>query len=254
MNMTRKISNISIVGYGFVGRAMAKFFHSQGVEVRQILLRKLPQERDEFRFITKIELLQVCDLLLVCVNDDALLDLIPQLPKSQWIAYTSGAVGLEVFNNAPHISVFYPLQSFAFLPDGVMTQVPILIESSNREHTQTLKNFVETHFDICQEMDSASRSKLHLAAVFANNFSNHLMTSAAQYCVQNKVDFNLLKPLILETAKKWMNHDPSTLQTGPAIRGDETVVAKHISQLDGSMKAIYQEMTASIMKFHNKHE
>ena len=127
----KEIRSISLIGYGLVGRAMATYFQSKGLEIHQILVRKKPSqnhmESAPFNFITQLELLEPCDLLLVCVNDDALIDLIPQLPKSQWIAYTSGAVGLDVFENAPHVSVFYPLQSFAFLRREAMAQIPILI-------------------------------------------------------------------------------------------------------------------------------
>ncbi len=101
----KEIRSISLIGYGLVGRAMATYFQSKGLEIHQILVRKKPSqnhmESAPFNFITQLELLEPCDLLLVCVNDDALIDLIPQLPKSQWIAYTSGAVGLDVFENAP---------------------------------------------------------------------------------------------------------------------------------------------------------
>ena len=250
----KEIRSISLIGYGLVGRAMATYFQSKGLEIHQILVRKKPSqnhmESAPFNFITQLELLEPCDLLLVCVNDDALIDLIPQLPKSQWIAYTSGAVGLDVFENAPHVSVFYPLQSFAFLRREAMAQIPILIETQSAEQLEVLKNFALAYFDTCQEMDSASRAKLHLAAVFANNFTNNMMTLAADYCQVNQIDFALLKPLVLETAHKWMQKDANELQTGPAIRGDETVLQKQMGSLDGFMLEIYQTMTKAIQEYY----
>lgn len=246
----QQIKNISIVGFGLVGRAMAAYFQSKGLEIRQILVRKKPIESTPFNFITQIELLEPCDLLLVCVNDDALFDLIPKLPKSQWITYTSGAIGLDVFGNAPHVSVFYPLQSFAFLREDAMAQIPILIETQSIEQLPVLKNFALEYFDTCNEMDSASRAKLHLAAVFANNFTNHMMTLATDYCQVNQLDFSLLKPLVLETAHKWMQKDANELQTGPAIRGDEKVLEKQMISLKGSMLDIYQTMTKAIQEYY----
>ncbi len=246
----QQIKNISIVGFGLVGRAMAAYFQSKGLEIRQILARKNPDESETFNFITQIDLLEPCDLLLVCVNDDALFHLIPKLPKSQWIAYTSGAIGLDVFDNAPHVSVFYPLQSFAFLREDATAQIPILIETQSIEQLTVLKNFALEYFDTCNEMDSASRAKLHLAAVFANNFTNHMMTLAADYCNANQLDFALLKPLVLETAHKWMQKDAKTLQTGPAIRGDEKVLQKQMTSLEGSMLKIYQTMTKAIQEYY----
>lgn len=246
----QQIKNISIVGFGLVGRAMAAYFQSKGLEIRQILVRKKPSVSEPFNFITQLELLEPCDLLLVCVNDDALFDLIPQLPKSQWIAYTSGAIGLYVFDSASHVSVFYPLQSFAFLREDAMAQIPILIETQSAEQLEILKNFALEYFDTCNEMNSASRAKLHLAAVFANNFTNHMMTLAADYCHANQLDFALLKPLVLETAHKWMDINANELQTGPAIRGDKSVIQKQNDALKGSMLEVYQTMTKAIQEYY----
>jgi predicted short-subunit dehydrogenase-like oxidoreductase (DUF2520 family) len=250
----KEIRSISLVGFGLVGQTLATYLHSRGVNLRQVLVRQVPADSDlQIDFITAISELKPVDLLLVCVNDDALVEVIKQIPQSQFVAHTSGSIGLEQMGNLAHVAVFYPLQSFAHLRAEAVPQIPILIEAASDEQLGALKNFALKYFEHCSELNSDLRAKLHLAAVFANNFTNHLIHLAQKQCEENNLPFELLKPLIAETAQKWMYKDALHLQTGPAVRGDQKVLDKHLAQLSGDMQFIYKTLTQSIQK-ENKSE
>jgi len=243
----KTIQEISIVGQGFVGKAFAYHFLSRGLKIKQIVVKKkLEEPLNGVEFIKDVSQLKPVDLVLVCVNDAALEHVISQIPNDQLVAYTSGAIGLNQFPNHQNISVFYPLQSFAKLNAEEVAEIPILLEAHDTATLNQLREFALRNFKVCREMNSEQRAQLHLAAVFANNFTNHLIHLAQKHCAANNLDFDLLKPLVLETAKKWMNRDAADLQTGPAIRGDQNVIEKHVTQLEGNEKSIYEVLTRSI--------
>jgi predicted short-subunit dehydrogenase-like oxidoreductase (DUF2520 family) len=248
----KEIQKISFIGFGLVAQTLSTYLQSKGLEICQILVRKMPaQKLENVVFITNIKDLKPVDLVLICVNDDALADLVQQVPQSQLAAHTSGSIDLEQLGSRKNIAVFYPLQSFAHLRTEAVAQIPILLEAQSQEVFDTLQHFALQHFEDCSAMNSESRAKLHLAAVIANNFTNHLMHMAQKYCVANNLPFDLLKPLIAETAQKWMHRDAGDLQTGPAIRGDEKVIRKHLAALSGEMHTIYKTMTESIQNKKN---
>jgi len=243
----KTIQEISIVGQGFVGKAFANHFLSRGLKIKQIVVRKnLEEPLIGVEFIKDLSQLKPVDLVLVCVNDAALESVVAQIPSNQFTAYTSGAVGLQQWAIRRNLAVFYPLQSFAKLDAASIENIPILIEAQESTDLRQLEEFALRFFKLCREMNSEQRAQLHLAAVFANNFTNHLIHLAQKHCAANNLDFDLLKPLVLETAKKWMNRDAADLQTGPAIRGDQNVIEKHVTQLKGNEKSIYEVMTRSI--------
>lgn len=248
------IQEISIVGQGLVGRALAQHFLSKGLKVRQLVVRTFPEQRlPEVEYIHDLTHLQPVDLVLVCVNDAALEHVLTQMPKHQFVAFTSGAMGLHQFVDNQNVAVFYPLQSFARLKTEAVADIPILLEALNALALRRLEEFALRHFKACREMNSEQRGHLHLAAVFANNFTNHLIHLAQKHCAENNLDFDLLKPLLLETAHKWMTHPAAALQTGPAIRGDQNVIEKQRTQLDGHAKAIYDAVTRSIQSENQAH-
>jgi len=249
----KTIQEISIVGQGLVGQTLLQYFSSKGLYIKQIVVKKpLGQPHPSVEYILDLELLKPVDLVLICVNDAALADVIDQIPEHQFTACTSGSINLEKFSNRPEIAVFYPLQSFTHLNTKAIAETPILIESQNRNASLQLEEFALRFFKSCRTMNSEQRAKLHLAAVFANNFTNHMMDLAQKICEQNNIHFDLLKPLILETTNKWMSHSAENLQTGPAVRGDQNVIEKHLSQLEGSLKNVYEVMTKSIQNSTKK--
>ncbi len=144
--------------------------------------------------------------------------------------------------------VFYPLQSFSKDQELDFKNIPITIETEFKKDKELIEKLASSISNYVYSIDSKQREKLHLAAVFANNFSNFMFTIAKDLSDEYNFPFDILKPLILETANKIQVTDPRKAQTGPAIRNDKKVIDKHLSQLKGEKKEIYKLISESIMK------
>ena len=151
--------------------------------------------------------------------------------------------------HAAHYGVFYPLQSLK-KENPNLPEIPIILDASDAQTLQLLEELAETISDKVTTADDEHRVKLHLAAVFCNNFVNHLYVLMEEYCRKEDLDFSLLIPLIQETAGRLSEIDPSGAQTGPAIRGDSNTIAKHLLLLEGHphLKELYQFFTRSIQR------
>jgi len=152
-----------------------------------------------------------------------------------------------VLSSSTHYGVFYPLQSLrresADSPD-----MPIMIDASDEKTLEVLDNLARTISGNVVKADDEQRMKLHLAAVFVNNFVNHIYAMAQQYCDKEKIDFKLLLPIIKETAMRIETINPSKAQTGPAFRHDAATIQKHEELLKDyySLKKFYTLFTESI--------
>ena len=133
----------------------------------------------------------------------------------------------------------------------VIPPMPILIDANNEETLSLISSIAAIISSDVQIADDETRIKLHLAAVFVNNFTNHLYAIAEDFCKKEEVDFNILKPLIIETANRIKEFSPATVQTGPAIRNDVNTIDTHLKMLNDypKFKTIYLKLTDSIMNF-----
>jgi predicted short-subunit dehydrogenase-like oxidoreductase (DUF2520 family) len=247
----KPIQRISIIGYGNVGKALCTYFLSRGVEVVEVLVRRLPLEANlpsMVRVCSDFSTIQPVDMVLVCVTDSAVSSVVDAIPINQFVAYTSGSIALNDLKRTDNIGVFYPLQTFRGEVVEDMFNVPILLESENQLALEAMRSFAVAHFKRVQEMQSTDRENLHLAAVFVNNFTNHLYHIAETYLEKNNLDFELLLPLIKETVRKLSTNTPFDAQTGPARRGDEVVLEKHYAKLSGFDRELYQLLSESIKK------
>lgn len=189
------------------------------------------------------------DLYLLAVSDIAITEILQELRlPDKTVVHTAAAVSKEVLKeSADHYGVFYPLQSLRkdsrYLPD-----IPIIIDASDATTLQELESLGESISTHVVEADDEERARLHLAAVFCNNFVNHLYALAEEYCRKEGLDFSLLLPLIIETAERVNEMPPAQSQTGPALRNDSTTIQKHLRLLEKHprMKRLYEELTASI--------
>ena len=144
------------------------------------------------------------DVYIICVKDDYIEDIANQFFfTDKLIVHTSGSVALEALNKFDNYGIFYPLQTFSKEKDVDVSIIPFCIEASNTETENILLSFGKSLSKNVQMINSEQRKKIHLAAVFACNFSNYMYTIAEDLLQQNNIDFELLKPLILETAKKY---------------------------------------------------
>ncbi|WP_069660012.1 Rossmann-like and DUF2520 domain-containing protein [Arcticibacter eurypsychrophilus] len=192
------------------------------------------------------------EIYIIAVKDDFISQVVAELNfDHQLVVHTSGTVSIdELAVHTPHYGVFYPLQTFSKNKSVEFLSVPVLVEGSTKEVGELLFTLAGTISNHAYKMSSEERSVLHLAAVFACNFSNHLYSLSSEILQQRGLDFNLLKPLIAETAAKIQNHPPNEVQTGPAIRNDLFTLAKHKELLTNypDLKDIYEILSNSIMR------
>jgi len=190
------------------------------------------------------------DVYIIAVYDGAIEDIVNGLKLSQSavLVHTAAAVSVLVLTGAAaNYGVFYPLQT---LKKGLALpqQIPILIEANNKKTEAVLETLAWSISDQVGFASGDERMKLHLAAVFCNNFVNHLYALAEGYCADEGVDFNLLKPLISETALRIESTSPAGAQTGPAARRDAATIEKHLQLLTNhpALTNLYTMLTKSI--------
>lgn len=196
------------------------------------------------------------DVYIVAVKDDAIAAIAKAVPErcrhALWL-HTSGSVDKSVFADGfERYGVLYPLQTFSKSVELDMHQVPLFIEGSDAEVEGEIRRLALTVSPTVVRADSHLRMQMHVAAVFACNFSNYMYTLADEVLRRNGLEFALLKPLLTETLHKAVEASPEASQTGPAARGDRGVIAKHESLLDGEQLDIYKTVTNAIIKHYNK--
>ena len=190
-------------------------------------------------------------IYFIAVKDAAIADVLQQLPALKGIvAHTSGTVGLINAAHLQHTAVFYPLQTFTKNIPLEHTHFPILIEAKHAADQELLINLAHSLKNEARLMDSETRAKLHLAAVFACNFSNHCIKLAYDLMEKQQLNPELILPLIQETMSKLNHLTPQQAQTGPAMRGDSITIEKHIELLSEhqNLQEIYKLLTASIQE------
>ena len=254
---------ISFMGAGRVAHHLAHVL-SQHHQIVQIYSRTLATAQTLATQVnatatTNIaELNPEIDLVIIAVSDQAIASVISnvhqQLPKVL-IVHTSGSTDIEVLAQIhARAGVFYPLQTFSLDRDIPWLDTPIFVEAKSEDDLVLLAELANQLSARVYSYTSAQRLSLHLAAVFACNFSNYCYDMAKQIVDAQHVDFSLLYPLILETANKALHNDPKQMQTGPAMRGDQNILKMHEQMLQKAqredLKNIYQLMSQQILQSH----
>jgi len=188
------------------------------------------------------------DLYIIAVSDDAIASVSSQLPFiNRLVVHTSGSVSIDALDKKNRNGIFYPLQTFSKKADIDFSQIPICLESENETDFELLAKVADFVSNKVYKINSEQRKALHVSAVFVNNFVNHMYQIGNEICLNNKVPFDILKPLILETANKVMTLSPKEAQTGPAIRNDKQTIGSHLDfLLDENQATIYKTLTQSI--------
>ncbi|MGY5351276.1 Rossmann-like and DUF2520 domain-containing protein [Wenyingzhuangia sp. IMCC45533] len=193
--------------------------------------------------------LQKADIYVVALPDDVI-HLLDLTHLNGLVVHTSGTKSYSELN-AKRKGVFYPAQSFTKEKKVNFRKTPFCLETEFSDDYPLLEKFTILLTDFCHQVDEYKRQKLHLAAVFANNFSNRMIGIAYEICNHHQIDFDILQPLIQETFLKTQIFPPHVAQTGPAVRNDRETIIKHISQLENTDKEIYQILTKSIQEKHD---
>ena len=197
---------------------------------------------------TDIQKLEEADLYLISVSDRHLSTLSEALGERQGlVAHTAGSIPMSRLAHHNNHGVFYPLQTFSKQKAVDFQHIPLCIEANTEGNLAVLNQVAKALGGPIHFIDSTQRKALHVAAVFVNNFVNHLYTVGAQLCEEHQVPFSILQPLIEETADKIKTLPPQKAQTGPAVRGDQLVLNDHLNQLTKStQKELYSLISAAI--------
>ncbi len=249
---------ITLIGSGNVATHLAAALKNAGHTIVQVYSRNM-QNAALLAYHVKAETIDdlkvintETDLFIIATKDDAIASIAEQLAVHQKLmVHTSGATDLYSLSAfSDHVGVFYPLQTFSKTKEVDFRDVPLCIEAKDEATTKTLEQLAQTISNKVYHIDSGKRKTLHLAAVFACNFPNYLYTIAQQIIAKQGLDFDILRPLIKETAEKVQTAIPATVQTGPAIRNDENTMAMHQQLLEGEpqLQQLYFLLSQGIIK------
>lgn len=249
---------IVLIGAGKVATRLGMRLHEMGWPVAQVYSRsaeKAGQLAAALDTESTADLLRIkkdARLYLLAVNDDAIATLAPQLHYlgDVFIAHTSGATPATVLQHwFPRAGVFYPLQTFSLSKMPDFSTIPFCIDAPQKEDFQLLEKLGLALGGKTYPIDDHQRAVLHVAAVFVNNFTNHLFQIGEQLLERESMPFELLLPLIRETFSKIETSSPADAQTGPAIRGDHATIERHLAYLASwpDLESIYKIMTQHIL-------
>lgn len=250
---------IVLLGSGNIATHLGKAFKMAGQNIIQVWSRS-PDKAEELAdsvgasVVSDLALItSAADLYILAVNDDAIRTVAEQIPvTSGLIVHTSGTTSLNVLNGiSERTGVFYPIQTFSKSKAVDLRQVPIAIEGNSAEVKESLHSLASRLSENVLEMTSIQRRTIHAAAVFACNFTNHLYVLAHELLKAQGLTFDLLRPLIAETAAKIQSADPASMQTGPAIRDDQSTIVKHLELLNDNpgLKDLYEKLSQSIINY-----
>lgn len=254
------IKQVILIGAGRVGFHLGRHFHRIGIPVVQVFSRRLNKARElaiqldcsAAHELSQIQALSDC-LYVFAVSDDAIELIARQLAHldhpDRFFVHTSGATSVDVLSRYFHRSgVLYPLQTFSQERAVDFTLVPLCIHTSRSVDMPVLQELAEQLSEQVYRIDDEQRAVLHVAAVFANNFVNHLYAIAQDILAKEGLPFDLLRPLIEETSAKVMTQPPALMQTGPAHRHDQQTIVRHLRYLSRlpQYQDIYRLLTRSI--------
>jgi len=225
--------SVVIIGKGNVGIHLYKaFLNADGIGVTQINSRNL-------------ENVPIADVTIIAVSDDAIAEVSSKV-KNSFVVHTSGSVSMISLKNKTDRGVFYMLQTFSKNKEVDFSEVPFCLEAENNEKYLFLEKLAKSIGNNVYQIDSKQRKAIHVAAVFVNNFTNHMYKMGNDICIEHQVPFEILQPLIEETAIKVKTLLPEKAQTGPAIRNDKKTIKNHLDLLNNKQKEIYTIITKSI--------
>ncbi len=254
--------SVVMVGSGNVATHISKRLNNQGVNILQVYSRteesaRLMAEKLSAEWTTDPKSLNSeADLYFLALKDSVLADfLIKSGLKNKLLVHCSGSLGISILSPySNQYGVLYPLQTFSKSREINLEKIPIFIESSNAETEKKIFQLAKSISTSVNKATSSQRLQLHMAAVFACNFVNHMYTIAGEIMETSGFGFDYLEPLIRETCEKALRLHPREAQTGPAVRNDRNIIEKHLHTLeyDANLRLLYERLTQHISNFHKK--
>lgn len=247
---------VVLLGYGNVGFHLYEVFSKAAdIDVVQIYNHRFPSIdhlQNKVRVTDKLKDLAEADVYIIAVSDDRVSSLSNKIPESnKLVVHSSGSVPMHDLDKKHRRGVFYPLQTFSKEREVNFKEIPLCLETDDKADFKILEKLAAAIGSRSFKISTKQRQSLHLSAVFVNNFTNHLYRVGHELCEANNVPFDILKPLIRETAAKIENMTPYEAQTGPAKRDDQKTIKKQLAVLEkNSHKEIYRLMTESIQDLY----
>jgi len=251
--------SVVILGAGNVASHLYKAFNkADNISITQWYNRNLKTidiYKNDVDITDDLSKLKDADIYILAVSDDAIAELSAQLPfDNRLVVHTSGSVSVYDLDKKHKRGVLYPLQTFSKHAEIDFANVPICIETIDKKSYPLLKEVAVSLGSPTRRINGDQRKVLHLAAIFVNNFTNQLYRIGHEITESEGAEFDMLKPLILETAKKIQESSPFMAQTGPAKRNDKKTLKKHLKLLKDNQHHtdVYELLTASIKKTHGR--
>jgi len=248
---------ITFIGSGNVATNLAYACDKAGHTINQVISRneqsakELASKFGAYYGTVDSEIYTDADVIIMCVSDSAYATAMSLVPKGSKavLCHTSGPVSIAVLSRYTGESgVLYPLQSLRKEEVKDLMQVPVMVEWNGSRAKEILLDLADSISNVVREVSSEERGKYHLAAVFANNFTNLMYGLSEQYLIEQGLDFKNLLPIIQETAVRLKQGAPAQWQTGPAKRKDMDVITKHMAMLDNlELRVIYKQLSEFIL-------
>lgn len=254
------IEKATLIGAGNVAHHLGPALCAAGVKIVQVFSRNIQKARDLARItsseaISALEEAKPADLVILAVSDQAIPEISAALsrflPEETLVVHTSGATpSAFIAGHFRRYGVFYPLQTFSIGREVSFEEIPVCIHSGSEADLLELEELAGRVSRSVHRINDEQRRWLHLTAVVVNNFPNHLYALAYDALASQHLSFDLLKPLILETARKVQDHPPAAMQTGPARRGDRATIEAHLRLLEQypGLREVYEALTKSLME------
>lgn len=262
--MKRSIQDIPIalIGAGNLATNLGKTLYHNGFRIVQVYSRT---EEAAAMLASAVEAEYTADLAavtheaslyIVALKDSALAEVLPRLVKGRedalWV-HTAGSISIDIWQltTATRAGVFYPMQTFSKQREVDFREIPLFVEATDEKDAELLTHLANTLSQKVYRASSEQRKSLHLAAVFTCNFTNHMYALAADLLRKYNLPFDVMLPLIDETARKVHEIAPAEAQTGPAARGDENVMAMHRAMLDDEpqLQKVYRLLSESVENY-----
>ena len=253
---------VVLIGSGSVATHLGIALQAEGIKISQVYSRNVLNaealaQKLNTTFISDIsDIYMDADIYFYALTDNAFKSILRKIEMPKGIqVHTAGCIPMSEFDGfASKFGVFYPVQTFSINKPVNFSQIPICIEASNNEVQQQLLEIGNLLSTKTYLIDSENRKKLHLAAVFACNFTNYMYDIASKIIDESGLTFEIIQPLIAETAEKIKTLIPYDAQTGPALRMDENTISKHLIMLNKrpDLKKIYKLLTKNIYERHKK--
>lgn len=249
---------VTLIGAGNLATQLGKSLKKTGVTISQVYSRTEESARTlgellEVEWLTDIKALRdEADVYIFSVKDSALSELITEVCKGRGdklFLHTAGSMPMSCFEGkALHYGVFYPMQTFSKAKDVYFENIPVFIEGDSAETEEVIRSLANKLSQRVIRLSSADRKYLHLAAVWACNFTNYCYTVASDILSEHDIPFDVMLPLINETTEKIQNISPKEAQTGPAVRGDKNVMSQQLELMSdrADLKELYKMLSRGI--------